>query len=202
MTDRQFLFGLSGGVSALALAGFFWFGLGLGIPATHAGWLVFGISTAFQCGACLGLLIIAARLRRRSEFKVSELRNGDAARRNDMRRMIAGFLWTTLGELFLIGMGVWWCLRANRRELMWPWMGLIVSLHFIPLARLLHVRVYYVTALAGSITSVVAFIGLRIPHNLAYLGGSMAAIMWLSSAYLAWNADDITAKAVREPWAA
>lgn len=185
----------------MALSGFFWFGLGLAIPATHAGWLVFGISTAFQFGASFGLLILAARLRRRSGFKASELRNGDADQRNDMRRMIAGFLWTTLGELFLIGMGVWWCLRANRRELMWPWMGLIVSLHFIPLARLLHVRVYYVTALAGSIISLVAIIGLRIPHNLAYLGGSMAAIMWLSAVYLVWNADDITSKAVSDPWA-
>jgi hypothetical protein len=201
MTDRQFLFGLSGGVSMLALAGFFWFGLGLGIPATHAGWLVFGISTAFQCGACLGLLIIAARLRRRSGFKVSELRNGDAARRNEMRRVMAGFIWTTLGEGLLIGIGVWWCVRANRQQLMWPWIGLIVSLHLIPLARLLHLRVYYVTALVGSIISLVAFIGLSIPHNLAYLGGSMAAIMWLSAAYLVWNADDITSKAVREPWA-
>jgi hypothetical protein len=129
------------------------------------------------------------------------LLNGDTDQRNEMRRMIAGFLWTTLGELSLIGMGVWWSLRANRQELMWPWMGLIVSLHFIPLARLLHVRVYYVTALVGIIISLVAFIGLRIPHNLAYLGGSMAAIMWLSAAYLVRNADDIASKAVREPWA-
>lgn len=115
MTDRQFLFGLSGGVNVLALAGFFWFGLGLGIPAAHAGWLVFGLSTAFQFGACLGLLIIAARLRRRSGFKVSELRNGDAAaRRDEMRTIIAGFIWTTLGEGLLIGMiGVWWCGRTD-----------------------------------------------------------------------------------------
>jgi ABC-type Fe3+-siderophore transport system permease subunit len=201
MTDRQFLRGMSGGVSVLALAGFFWFGLGLGIPATHAGWLVFGISTAFQFGACLGLLILAARLRHRSGLKTSELRNGDADQRNETRRIRAGFLWTTLGETLLIGMGVWWCLRADRQELIWPWMGLIVSLHLIPLARLFHVRVYYVTGLAGSMISLVSFIGLRIPHNLAYLGGSMAAIMWFSAAYLVWNANDITAKAVREPWA-
>lgn len=201
MTDRQFLRGLSGGVSVLALAGFFWFGVGLGVPAAKAGWLVFGISTAFQFGACLGLLIFAARLRRRSGFKASELRNGDADQRNETRRIRAGFLWTTLGETLLIGTGVWWCVQTNRQQLMWPWMSLIVSLHFVALARLFHVRVYYVTALAGSIISLVAIIGLRSPHNLAYLGGSMAAIMWLSAAYLVWNADDITSKAVREPWA-
>jgi hypothetical protein len=201
MTDRQFLRGLSRGVSVLALAGFFWFGLGLGMPAAHAGWLVFGISTAFQIGACLGLLIFAGRLRRRSGFRESELPSGDADQRNEMQRIRATFLWTTLGETLLIGMGVWWCVRANRRELMWPWMSLIVSLHFVPLARLFHVRMYYVTALAGIIISVVAFIGLRMPHNLAYLGGSMAAIMWLSAVYLVWNAADITAKAVREQWA-
>ena len=201
MTDRQFLRGLSGGVSVLALAGFFWLGVGLGVPAANAGWLVFGISTAFQFGACLGLLIFAARLRRRSGFKPSELRNGDADQRNEIRRIRAGFLWTTLGETLLIGMGVWWCVRASRQQLMWPWMSLIVSLHLVPLARLFNVRVYYVTGLAGSIISLVAIIGLRIPHNLAYLGGSMAAIMWLSAAYLVWNADDITSKAVSEPWA-
>ncbi len=37
MTERQFLRGLSGGVSVLALAGFFWFGLGLGAPAANVG---------------------------------------------------------------------------------------------------------------------------------------------------------------------
>jgi len=60
---------------------------------------------------------------------------------------------------------------------------------------------YYVTGLAGSIVSLVALIFFGTGHDLAFLGGSMAAIMWLSGAYLVWRADDITSRAVSERWA-
>jgi hypothetical protein len=37
-------------------------------------------------------------------------------------------------------------------------------------------------------------------HNLAYFGGVMATINWLSAAYLLRNADRIAAEAVKRKW--
>jgi hypothetical protein len=200
MTDRQFLWGLSGGVSALALGGFFWFGVGLSASARHAGWLVFGLSTAFQFGMVVGLLWLAGRLRRRTGFSAAELRQGGASGRRETRPFRVAFVWVTLGQALLIGLGVWWFRRANRGEMIWPWIGLIASLHLVPLARVLHVRAFYVTALAGGIICIIALAAPSTLHNLAYFAGVMAAIMWLSAAYLLRNADRIAAKALNQNW--
>jgi hypothetical protein len=50
VTDRQFLWGLSNGVTVFAIAGAFWLGLGIGTVATNVGWLVCALSTAVQAG--------------------------------------------------------------------------------------------------------------------------------------------------------
>jgi hypothetical protein len=84
--------------------------------------------------------------------------------------------------------------------MMWPSIGLIVSVHFAPLARLFHVRAYYTTALAGTVISLLAFTGLADMRRLAWFGGAMAAVMWLSGWYVIRNADRITARAVQEKW--
>jgi hypothetical protein len=202
MTERQFLWGLSSGVSVFALAGAFWYGLGASSLLTaKTEWWVWSLSTVLQVGACAGLLWAAIRLRRRSGFRAAELRRGSDQQRAESARIRAGFLWTTAGQILLIAVGVWWCVRTNAVDWIWPWIGLVVSLHLVPLARLFHVRAYYVTASAGTIISLLAFAGLLGPYALACLGGGLAAVMWLSATYLVWNADTITPKAVREPWA-
>lgn len=70
----------------------------------------------------------------------------------------------------------------------------------MPLARALHVRAYYVTALAGGVISAMALAAPGTFHNLAYFGGVMATINWLSAAYLLRNADRIAAEAVKRKW--
>src|SRR2546430_13861454 len=135
MTDRQFLWGLSGGVSALAIGGFFWFGVGLSSLARHAGWLVFGLSTVFQVGMVVGLLWLAGRLRRRTGFSAAELRQGGASGRRETRPFRVAFGWATLGQALLIGLGVWGVMRANRREKILPWVCLIVRLDPVSPAR-------------------------------------------------------------------
>jgi hypothetical protein len=202
MTDRQFLWGLSQGVSVFAIAGAFWFGLAASSVLTpRTEWWVWSLSTLFQAGVCAGLLWAGVRLRRRSGFRASELRHGNALQQRETRCIRVGFAWTTLAQTLLIALGVWWCVQTDRREMIWPWIGLIVSLHLIPLARLFHVRAYCVSGLAGSVISLVSFTQRTNPHNLAYLGGGIAAVMWISAAYIIWNADRIASAAVREQWA-
>lgn len=201
MNDRHFLWGLSGGVSVCAIAGFFWFGLGVAVAASRAGWFAVALSTAFQVATLLALLVSAFRLRRRSGFDVKDLRNGNDAERRETRRIRTTFGWTTLGQTVLVSAGVWACVRFDRRDLIWPWIGFVVSLHFLPLARVFHVRAYYAIAAIGGLISLAVLTGIVASHNLLAFGGSMALLMWLSGAYLVWNADRITAKAVRQPWA-
>ena len=100
----------------------------------------------------------------------------------------------------LVGSSVWWCVHTGADELIFPSIGLIVSLHFAPLAHLFYVRAYYFTAIAGVIITLSAFAGLTSIHHFAF-GAAMASVMWLSGWYILRNADQITAKAVGEKWA-
>jgi hypothetical protein len=124
----------------------------------------------------------------------------DDWRKAETRHIRAGFVWTTVGQTVLIGSAVFWCVCAHLEQMIWPSIGLVVSLHLVPLAKIFHVRAYYFTAGAGSIISLVAFSGLTDPYGLIYLGGGMAAVMWVSAAYLLSNADRIAGRALREPW--
>ncbi len=203
MNDRQFLWGLSNGVTVFALAGAFWLGLGIGTMASKVGcgWLVCAPLTVLQVGVCAGLLWAGFRLRRRSGFRRSELRQGDGRRTPEAQRILVGFGWTVAGQTGLIGLAVWACVQAGAEQMIWPAIALVVSLHFVPLARLFHVRAYYVTAAAGSS---VALVGLAMgTHRYAVpsLAGAMAIVMWVSAVYLLGNADKIAARGVGERWA-
>jgi hypothetical protein len=202
MIDRQFLWGLSGGVSIFTIAGAFWFGLGFSSLFTaKTEWWVWSLSTVLQVGVSAGLLWAAIRLRRRSGFTTADLRRGDERLRAESRRIRTGFAWIAAGQTVLIAVGVWWCVRSNATNGIWPWIGFVVSLHFAPMARLFHVRAYYVTALAGTIISLMAFIGMMGTYTLPGLGSGLAAVMWLTATYLVWNAEKIAIEALREPWA-
>jgi hypothetical protein len=69
--------------------------------------------------------------------------------------------------------------------------------HFVPLAHILHVRVHYGTAFAGTVISLVGFAVISNVHRLLCFGGAMAAAMWLSGWYTVRNADRIAASAVQ-----
>ena len=200
MNDRQFLWGLSNGVTVFAIAGAFWLGLGIGTVATKVGWLVCALSTALQVGVCAALLWAAVRLRRKSGFRASELRQRDGRRTPETERVLTGLRWTIAGQTALIGVAVWACVHAEVEQMIWPAIALVVSLHLVPLARIFHVRAYHATAAAGSIVSLVAFaMGTR-PYAVVSLAGAMAIVMWVSAVYLLGNADKVAARAVGERW--
>lgn len=201
MNERQVLWGLSGGASALAIAGFFWFGVSFGVITTKWGWWVWGLSTTLQVAISGSILWAAVRLRHRSGFTPGDVgRRGSPRQRWLTRRILSVFGWIVLFQTVLIGSAIWCCIRTGAKDMMWPSIGLIVSVHFAPLARLFHVRAYYATALAGTVISLVAFTGITDIRRLAWFGGAMAAVMWLSGWYIIRNADQITARAVQEKW--
>jgi hypothetical protein len=202
MTDRQFLWGLSGGVSAFAVAGAFWLGFAVSRALTATSpWWVWALAVGLQAGGCLGLLWAGFRLRQRSGFRRADLRQGDEHQRAELSHIRTYFAWTALGQALLIALAVWWCVQTHTEERIWPGIGLVVSLHLIPLARIFHVRMYYVTALAGSVVSLLTWVRIPRPDAAPILGCALAAVMWLSAAYLVRNADCIASRAVRGRWA-
>jgi len=200
MNDRQFLWGLSNGVMVFAVAGAFWLGLGIGMAGPHVGWQVSASSTVIQIGVLAALLRTAVKLKRRSRFLVSELRQRDGGRTPETKRILIGLGRTVAGQTVLIALAVWICVRADAQQLIWPAMALIVSLHLVPLARIFHVRAYYATAAAGSLVSLAApGIGTG-TYAVVCLAVAMAAVMWASAVYLLVNADTIASRAVGERW--
>jgi hypothetical protein len=200
VNERQFLWGLSNGVTALAVAGAFWIGLGIGMVAPRVHWLVSALSMVVQVGGCASLLWAAVRLRRKSDFRRSQLRQSNGRNGMEARHIVAGFAWTVVVQTVLIGSAVFLCVRAHAEQMIWPSIGLVVSLHLIPLGKIFHVRAYYGTAVIGSLVSLATFAMGRDLYAVVYLGGGMAAAMWVSAVYLLSNASRITGRALREPW--
>jgi hypothetical protein len=200
MEDRQIRWGLSGGASVLAIGGFFWFGVSFGVITIKWGWWVWGLSTALQVGVSASIFWGAVRLRRRSGFTPGDIPRGAQRWREATQRTLRAFGWILLVQTILIGSAVWLCIHIGAKDRIWPSMGLIVSLHFAPLAHVFHVRCYYATALAGTVISLFGFTGLTDIHRFLWFGGAMAAVMWASGWYIIRNADEITARAVQEKW--
>jgi predicted membrane channel-forming protein YqfA (hemolysin III family) len=88
------------------------------------------------------------------------------------------------------------CNYFRHQELIWPAIGLAVSLHFAPFARLFHMRAYYVTACIGALVSIVALCAPLGPMRLVWLGSGMAAAMWGTAFYLVKWADAIAASSL------
>lgn len=91
MNSRIFLWGLSNGVMMLSIAGTFWLGLGIAMAAARVHWLVSALSTGIQVGGCAALLWAAVRLRRRSGFKRSELRQSNGRATAEARHILIWF---------------------------------------------------------------------------------------------------------------
>lgn len=200
MTDRQFLWGLSSGIMVLAIAGTFWLGWGFGPHLGDGGWLLPAVFTVVVYGSCGVIIWLGFRLRRRVGFKRSELKDADERQRAETHKMMVGFLRIGVVQAVLIALVVTSCFLLGHDEFVAPSIALIVSLHFIPLARIFHVQAYYVVGIMGCAISLVSFSSVFGVERLMFLGGTMGVLLWVSAVYIFWRADRIAAKAISEPW--
>jgi hypothetical protein len=181
------------------MAGLFWFGISFGVTTYKWGRWAWGLSTAWQFGVSVSLFWAAMQLRRKSGFTTSDIRRDGQLQRQATQRRVRLFVLVIFIQSALLSTVVWWCVHTGTKDRLWPSIGLIVSLHFAPLARLFHVRVYYSTALAGTVISLIGLLtGVADVQQLLWFGGAMAAVMWLSGWHIIRNADQITARAMRE----
>jgi len=195
LEQRQFRWGLSNGVFVLAIAGAVWFSMAASVTESVPGWTW----TLTELAILAGVSLVAwggVRVRRTaSGFKLSDLAGATAAARARARRIQTGFLRVSLLEGALVGLSFFLCDHFHREDLEWAGLALAVSLHFLPLARLVHVRPYYWTAAAGSVLSVAALV---VPHaalsanvRTVFVGLGMGAVVWITAAYVALRADRV-----------
>jgi hypothetical protein len=187
MTRGQFLWGLSHGLLVLAVSGAFWLGLALGPAAWRTGLAAWAAALVLMIGGGAIFVYAGGVLRQRSHFRASMLRMNDPP----TRRIMSGLRVMAVTETAMVALAVLVCTFFGRADLVWPAIGLVVSLHFVPLGWLVDVPAYYVTAAAGVVVSMVA---LSVPlgaWRLPWLGGAMTAIMWSTAAFLVARADHL-----------
>ena len=187
---RQFMWGLSNGVMVLAAAGSFFVGAGAaylsGERAQWVGLALTGVGLAF-------LLAGATRLRRKAAgFRMSDLKTGTDSQRELGRRLGLIFRWIILAEWTLFGVVSFLCHHFHQDELTAPLIGLIISLHFAPLARVFRLPTYYATAVFGAASSVlsIALPWIRLP----VLGLGLGATMWLTALDSVLRAETLAAR--------
>jgi hypothetical protein len=189
------MWGLSNGVFVLAIAGAVWFSMAASVAEPVPGWTWALIELAILAG--VGLVAWGGvRVRRTAGgFSLRDLEHASPGARARAHRIQVGFLWVSLLEWALVGLSFFLCHSFHRDDLRWAGLALAVSLHFLPLARLVRVQPYYWTAATGSILSLAALV---VPHaalseqvRTVLVGLGMGAVVWITAAYVTLRADRV-----------
>jgi hypothetical protein len=174
----QFIAGLADGVRVLALAGGFWFA----VAAWSFSRLVL-IWTIVPILILVGLLVFKSEeLRRTSSFTRDQARNapkGSATWKIRVAFSIAG----TAETAGVVAVGSI-CFALRRFDVLWPWIGVVVNLHFLPLAWIVNMRAYYLVGLLGAALSLVAIVLLQGSAVTIAVGSGLGIILTLCSGYL------------------
>ena len=186
------MWGLSNGVVVLAISAAFWIGLAawtLGatvLPIAAAPILVLG-----------GLLIWQGlRVRRLAPgFSRASLRN--APKGSSIRRIGIGF--NVVGTMQTLSIGVvgFTCWKLNRTDLVWPLIGLVISLHFLPLGWIFNVRPYYVLGVLGTAVSLASLLGFTANTRTAVVALGLGLLIGGCALYLVANAAALADSAIR-----
>lgn len=176
--EQFHLLAVANGVTALAVAGFLWF--------TFVAWQVSQglsllITEATLAGVGGALIASALRLRRTVDpSSRKEIRRSPELRH--IRRRVA-----LLVTAEIIGLWVIAGTTIHFRRLDWAPVGIgaIASLHFLPLARLMGIRTYVMTAVAGCLVSASTLVAPDVGlSSLSYLLVGLALVFWMSAAHL------------------
>jgi hypothetical protein len=184
MSRDQFAWGLSNGITVLTISGVFWLGLGA--------WAI-GLGTLFVASPpilIVGGILVWANVRLRRRFpRFSPRRLREAPKGSLTRRIIVGFYAVTSAQWLSIVLVGGICSALKRTDLIWPLIGLVISLHFLPLGWLFGVRPYYLLAVVGTIVSLVSILALTDGLRLVAVGLGLGALMIAVAAYLITNAE-------------
>jgi hypothetical protein len=131
-------------------------------------------STFFVGGPVISVLLIFIARRR--------LRGAPALSPEDAKRTGRVVGWAAGGEGLAIAVVANLLILNGQRAFVLPAIAIIVGLHFLPLAKLLKVRIYYATAALISLAGLVG-LGIDPGHRGLVTGLPVAGLLWLTCAY-------------------
>ena len=181
----QFVAGLADGVRVLAIAGGFWFAL--------AAWNAGGSALIWTTGPVVisvGFLILKSwKLRQTSSFTRDQARNAPRGSATWKIRVAFGIVGSTQ-TIAVIAVGSV-CFALHRLDALWPWIGVIVSLHFIPLGWIFNLRAYYLVGLLGTVLSLAAILRLRGSATSIAVGVGLGLILTLCAIYILTRSESL-----------
>jgi hypothetical protein len=192
VSREQFMWSLSNGVIFLSVAAAFWMAL--------AAWKL-GLSVLLIAAApilLLSSLLLRRGLRIRSlapGFSRESLRN--APKGSSIRRMGIGFNIVGTAQAVSIGLVGFVCWKLNLPDLIWPLIGLVISLHFLALGWVFSVRPYYVLGAVGVAIALIALLGFSGSTRTVVAGLGLGLVCGGCAAYLIANAGPLADAALR-----
>jgi hypothetical protein len=131
-----------------------------------------------------GWLLIGSRRLRRKARGFGRRAWRDAAKGSAIRRIGSRFQIVSITQGSLISLTGFLCWSFHRLDLVWPLIGLIVAIHFLPLGWIFRVRAYYVLGLVEAGMTIASIWGFTGTARLASLGLGLGLISLLSAGYL------------------
>jgi hypothetical protein len=189
---EQFMWGLSNGVTILAVSAGFW--MGLGAWTLGASVLLIAVAPILLLS---GLLIWRGiRIRRQAPgFSRASLR--DAPKGSSIRRI--GIAFNVVGTVQTVSIGLvgFICWKLHRLDLVWPLIGLVISLHFLPLGWIFNVRPYYVLGVLGTAVALASLLGFTASTRTVVVGLGLGLLISGCAIYLIANAAALADAALR-----
>ena len=194
MSRDQFIWGLSNGTVFLAVAAAFW--LGLAASAFGGGFLLVSLVPILIGSG--SLVIWSRRLRRKARgFGRRALRN--APKGSSIRRIGTRFQIVSITQGCLVSLTGFLCWVFHRLDLVWPLIGLVVAVHFMPLGWIFRVRAYYGLGLAEAAIAIATIWGLTGVARLVALGLGLGLVSLASAGYLLMNGERLADQAADSP---
>ena len=127
--------------------------------------------------ACINLIRAAASAPK--EVEENKLSNQSLRRRTGK---MFGIVFSV--QFALIGLAAIIVFPMGLNDLFAPLVAMIVGLHFLPLARLFKIRIYYITAAMAIMAGITSFLIHTEPNRQDFVGSAMGIVLWLTAAYI------------------
>lgn len=187
---RASILGLASAGFMMAFFGAAWWGWGVGgiqgvfLGETVAYFLILACATLVLLSG--GILLFRATRHLPQETSSEEEAPGTAEGKRSGR--VFGLVFGL--EFAIIALVSFLLNVLHHPEFLLPYTSIVVGLHFIPLARLFHVRLYYITGALLVLASVTIMLAVPVHSMLgnlnawnALVGSSCAIILWLTGIY-------------------
>jgi hypothetical protein len=186
------MWGLSNGVIVLAVSAGFW--IGLALWTLGQGTLLIGAAPILLL---VGLLIwLGFRVRRLAPgFSRASLRA--APKGSSTHRIGVAFNLVGTAQALSVGLVGFICWKLQRFDLIWPLIGLVISLHFLPLGRIFSIRPYYVLGVLGAAVALISILGFNGIWRTVAVGAGLGLLIGGCASYLVASAMSLADRALQ-----